>query len=149
MKENKSPRQFKFRVWDKKSNCWLKGLHYLSLDGSGIVYNYKDIDLGILGADIGEFIIQQYIGIKDIKGREIFEGDIIRATICGAKVPDPMTVVFCERNLSFGMKTKYMTPIFSMAESEILVIGNILENSELIKEVKKRVPVTRVYQERI
>ena len=55
-------RELKFRVWDEKYNCWDKS--------SLLIYPNEEIKKQ------GR-IIQWLTGLKDIYGKEIYEGDII------------------------------------------------------------------------
>ena len=55
-------REIKFRIWDKISRMWLKS------------FNINLLNIGVLS----NVEINQYIGLKDIAGNEIYEGDIVK-----------------------------------------------------------------------
>ena len=68
-------RQLKFRVWDKLENRFIypdKGYqgHYV-LDLNGKFHNLQN------GSGGDEYVVQQFIGVLDKQGKEIFEGDLV------------------------------------------------------------------------
>lgn len=148
-------REVKFRIWDKTSNRMLyqDNFERVELDTknkmvslvrsetieSSYVLDYED---GI------EAEIMQYTGFKDVKGKEIYEGDILHVTkvsMCGVdkyNVAEYNTDVRWEDG-AFVIKgdadvdcydtwlASYNNP--DSPQIEIEVIGKIYENPELLK----------------
>ena len=64
----------KFRAWDKNTNDMVSVKTIdLERDGSiGCIVDYSGINL-----DVSECVLMQSTGLKDLKGVEIFEGDVV------------------------------------------------------------------------
>ena len=127
-----SNRQLKFRAWDtlaKKFTYPDKGYqgHYvLTLNG-----RFQNLQNGS-GGD--EYVVQQWTGLYDKNKKSIYEGDIISYLqhLFNAS-PDKYPVKTKE------VKWKNMKGCWNVYESQagednLEVIGNIFENSELLKQ---------------
>jgi uncharacterized phage protein (TIGR01671 family) len=116
-------RELKFRAWDKRNKKWLD-LQYLLLSPD---VNGKLEVLTCPHGEIGDVIfdaeLMQFTGLHDKNGKEIYEGDIVKSD-WGYGSKKPTMVKFADIFYWSGE---------SCISNNIEIIGNIWENSELIK----------------
>ena len=128
-------REIKFRIWDKRENSFYPELylrHYnvaVSWDGGTIYQNFISGD-----REVGnEVIVQQYTGLKDKNGKEIYEGDIVKAT-SDQYINENFVgkVIFDEGCFLTWINKNDIRGIWG--EDDIEVIGNIFENKDLLEK---------------
>ena len=122
-------KEIKLRVFDKLSKLmfkndeiiWNSGKVIKLYDQDWFSVNQKDIEL------------MQYTGLKDCKGDDIYDGDIVlikeRNFMPNDKFKDAIATVEFSNGM-FMIDNDYPT---SVDLSKTVVIGNIYENSELLK----------------
>ena len=117
-------REIKFRVWNKHYKEYVKPSDGCS-DYSFI--QYKSGNFSLFGVSAECLVIQQYTGLKDKNGKEIYEGDICKVNLHGYMKTN--TIVF--QNGAFCFDGYAMC---QYNEEQIFeIIGNIFENPELMK----------------
>lgn len=128
-------REIKFRCWDKVAGLYLSNGNWTGINQDGnpwLVVEGKDV----LG-DSDRWVVEQYTGLKDKNGREVYEGDIVTDAL-GNK----HTVEWDDEEVRYYFQpvgsTYYYdrvapeTTDYSTMEGRWSVIGNIHENPELL-----------------
>ena len=117
-------KELKFRIWD------IENKKFATV--ASILFTLKDNIYSIGDSQKDRFVVQLYSGLKDIDDNQIFEGDIIKSkyydTIAGI-------IEYNEKIACFQVngKTGGLLSCFNFGNSPFIVIGNIFENSNLIK----------------
>lgn len=126
-------RPIKFRVWDTKYNRWLENGSSLHCYSNWQIDPFTGEVTDFVGSIAGSgeqfvksdpsdnYIVQQFTGLLDSAGKEIYEGDII------VDSTGVSTVYF--QNGCFWVDDMWLYDYNRTSK----VIGNIFENSNLLK----------------
>ena len=150
-------REIKFRIWDKEHKTWLENGHSLHcfsnwhicpftgqltdfvemIDGdrSDGVYSASHAPSYYLTAKgvvkQPRYVLQQYTGLKDKNGKEIYEGDILKLRSLHYEVLniDGQFIATCPNYCQYNWP-KFENFVREARCSE--VVGNLFENKELL-----------------
>lgn len=163
-------RQLKFRIWDKQNKKWLENnssLHCYSnwticpftgnlvdyvgtFDGShensftsSPAADYYLEELKVIKEP--RYVVQQYTGLKDSKGVEIFEGDVVKYNPDEPNTEREGIIEWSDYYHGWAIRDKQCYPesnygVFSLASpfmsfNDVKIISHIFENPELIKKL--------------
>lgn len=124
-------REIKFRAWDNAKKEWTLDIMECVSSRTGNIWMEPALKSH-------KVVIEQYTGLKDKNGKEIYEGDVIQEEIdCGDDDIDGVyryKVVWDEETLCWSLWPNYGAIYKDLWETNALreVIGNVHENPELL-----------------
>jgi uncharacterized phage protein (TIGR01671 family) len=125
----------KYRVWCEDNNEWEK--HTILLDSYGLIWHLQNGQVLLIRPE--NHIVCFFTGLKDKNGKEIYEGDILDFGIWDNSERAERGIVEYNSKLCAYIINYYSIyggegygMIYEESEP-IEVIGNIYENSELLK----------------
>ena len=111
-------RKLKFRVWWKDRS---KPSFYTEYDLFDDTWTDEEY-----------IAIEQYTGLKDKNGKEIYEGDIVVNTYYDDG--EMYKILWVDDSVAFGMESLDDMELYKLPLESLEVIGNIHENPELLEQ---------------
>ena len=116
-------REIKFRVYDKISKKMYRWLHINSIP-------LRDFDLE-------HYELMQYIGFTDKNKKQIYEGDIVEFYNGIVNIDKEIGIVDTTNFMAFlNTNTEAGDYLCNYDSDELEVLGNIYENTELLKNLQ-------------
>lgn len=128
----------KFRVWDREREYYLDETELAGITPDGkYIWYIEEEEISKLGIE-GGYILEQYTGLKDKNGKEIYEGDILGG------IWERGFISWCEKckQLQYHiadigcMACSGDTNWYELAEDDgkLEVVGNVHENPDLLEQ---------------
>lgn len=119
-------RIIKFRCWDKGGNRFLprNGGYF---ESNSFIYSLASI----IDGEFDDLIIQQFTGLKDKNGKEIYEGDVCHAYKANSYLNGNYEVVWDNKRGRWAYKGNTYQ-VGSSGNLDCEVIGNVFQNNDLL-----------------
>ena len=120
-------RELKFRVWKPRQRAMFNPIETIDI-----------IQLPQVMLDKGIDILMQYIGLKDCKGKEVYEGDILELDIDDKEktIKNRIYVVWQDSTSGYIFRSVINNSLMVVYHTDIIsnwkIIGNIYENPNLL-----------------
>lgn len=124
-------REIKFRAWHKLAKKMYKA-GVLSQDYVRIDHQPDNMGRTVTWLSTDDIELMQYTGLKDTKGQDIYEGDIVNY------LDSNMTIAWSDilaRPILQPYTIEHHYDLNSGVAEECEIIGNIFVNAELVQEV--------------
>jgi len=130
--------RFKFRVWDVKNKKFLPESYFAILGNGKLIVTISGYYNDFTNTNQDDYVIQQYTGLTDSNDNPIYEGDILK--ISYGTMGDVIGQVLYESDHGgyiFQWERKgpnqHHINLNCDVAFESVIVGNILENPELLK----------------
>ena len=124
-------REHKFRLWDSRRKAMFEG-HCTQINCYG---SLKKVEWVLASASAKQNLMQ-FTGIFDLRGREVYEGDIVKdmshyVSNIESKtiILDPLEyiVYYCDDEAQFRMKNDEYEQHLSLGGKTLEIVGNIYD----------------------
>lgn len=120
-------REIKFRAWDRFKQRWSN--YKINDDTVYFMDKNTGVWYGSYNKRYKDFNLMQCTGLKDMRGKEIYEGDIV--TLYNGKYK----VIFNSKEARFVLNDAFFEmdiPFTNNNNERMEIVGNIYENPELL-----------------
>ena len=137
----------KFRAWDKETNkyfeptyqVYMGRLEDLAIGLSGRLQ--KRTCRGVVDESVfpGRYVVEQFTGLKDVNGKEIYDGDIVQPVSSHVRLKRGKPFEVNKGNYIYGkwiandVSSKNFGIDGCYFSNEIQTVGNVHEKPELLK----------------